>query len=234
MLQQTHSFTGLGKGQALRSALLTLAIVSAAVWQQATLGLNTDVSWLMIVGERILGGARLYVDIFEVNPPASVWLYLPQMALVQVTGLHAEAVVAASVFLMTGLALLLSAAILLKTGTVSAARALRLLPVVTAILLFVPGAGFAQREQWAVLFLMPWLALMVARQRRTHVPWPLVLAAGVGAGITMAIKPPFALAVGLPFLWSAWRQRHWPALFRLEALAAGSVAAAYVLAVVLL
>ena len=53
-------------------ALLALA----AIVQQSMIGLDTDVSWLITVGEKVLDGQRLYIDIFEVNPPASVLIYL--------------------------------------------------------------------------------------------------------------------------------------------------------------
>src|SRR5690606_32249232 len=34
-------------------------------------GLNADLSWLLTVTERMLLGQRLYVDIYELNPPMS-------------------------------------------------------------------------------------------------------------------------------------------------------------------
>ena len=76
--------------------LVSLAVVVGAVWQQATLGLNPDTSWLITVSERMLAGDRLYVDVFELNPPASVLLTLPPVVLAQWVGLRPEAVLVCS------------------------------------------------------------------------------------------------------------------------------------------
>ena len=54
--------------------------------QQSLIGLDTDVSWLITVGEKMLDGQRLYIDIFEVNPPASVWIYFPGIAVARAIG----------------------------------------------------------------------------------------------------------------------------------------------------
>src|SRR3990170_6008744 len=75
---------------------ITALVVAAAILQQSLIGLDTDVSWLITVGERVLAGERLYVDIFEVNPPASVWIYLPLVWLAEIAGAKPEAVVAAA------------------------------------------------------------------------------------------------------------------------------------------
>ncbi|GAA4038950.1 hypothetical protein GCM10022281_19740 [Sphingomonas rosea] len=198
-------------------------VVLFAIGQQVRLGLNTDVSWLMIVADRLLGGATLYRDIFEVNPPASVWLYLPQVALANALGIRAEAVVAGSVFVTAGLSMGLAAGIA-KPDRRDAAR---LMPVVAAVLLVMPGAAFAQREQFAVIFLLPWLALCLARAERRPVRAWLAVAAGVGAGVAVAIKPPFAAAAGLPLLWTAWTMRAWRPLVAPESLAAALVVIAY-------
>ena len=36
---------------------------------QVLLRVNVDVAWLLTVGEKMLDGQRLYVDILETNPP---------------------------------------------------------------------------------------------------------------------------------------------------------------------
>jgi len=51
-----------------------LAALAAIAIQSLLVPIDADVSWLITVCERVLSGDRLYVDILEVNPPASVWL----------------------------------------------------------------------------------------------------------------------------------------------------------------
>src|SRR6476646_9822597 len=65
----------------------------AALLQSTLIPLDGDISWLITVSERVLDGQRLYVDVIEVNPPASVWLYLPWVALARLLGARPEAVI---------------------------------------------------------------------------------------------------------------------------------------------
>src|SRR5215204_4209490 len=74
--------------------LILAAAAAAAAIQSFLIPLDCDVSWLITVSEKLLAGQRLYVDVIEPNPPASVWLYLPAVWLADRLGLHAEAVVA--------------------------------------------------------------------------------------------------------------------------------------------
>ena len=79
---------------------LPLALVCAvAVLLRHSTDDNPDVSWGLTMAERWLDGARLYVDIIKVNPPATVFLYVPPVALARLTGLRAEFFVDALVLL---------------------------------------------------------------------------------------------------------------------------------------
>ncbi|MFH1341596.1 MAG: hypothetical protein ABIL01_10380 [Pseudomonadota bacterium] len=60
--------------------LIAILFVAAIALRQV-LAANTDVSRLLTVGERVLGGQRLYVDVFETNPPMAVLVYLPTIVI---------------------------------------------------------------------------------------------------------------------------------------------------------
>lgn len=193
-----------------------------------------DVSWLLVVGERVLDGARLYVDIIEVNPPASLFLYLPAVWLGRVTGVAAEWFVLA----MTTLTFLVSAwsvrAILHAAGLSPRPGVAALAAVVAFVLL--PGESFAQREHFAVLFIVPALALIVARMEGAHAKGVVApgvssaFLAGVAAGAAVCIKPQFGVALLLPQLYAAWRVRSLSPLLHLENWSALAVVVAYVAA----
>ena len=70
-------------------------LAAAILIQSNLIPVDADVSWLITVCERVLGGERLYVDIIEANPPASVWLYIPAVWFAQLLGWRPEAVVVA-------------------------------------------------------------------------------------------------------------------------------------------
>lgn len=205
-----------------------VAIVAAALLQQALTALDCDVSWLITTAERMLDGARLYRDIEEVNPPASVLLYVPPVAIGALLGLKPEIV---TVALVTGLALL---------SLHHAARLLALPPTrstpyiaaaVAFFLLVLPADLFAQREHVALIAGLPMLVLLVARSRRSPVRRADGWSAGLAAGIMIAIKPHLALALILPALWLVIRQRSLAAVRTPEWVAAALLCAAYLLVV---
>jgi len=127
-------------------AALFAAFAAIAI-QSLWIPLDADVSWLITVCERVLSGDRLYVDILELNPPASVWLYMPFVWLARAIGVRPEAAVAgafvagglASAFATLRIARLLDFTLKLPWLAIA-------LPVITLVL---PMALFAQREHRA-------------------------------------------------------------------------------------
>lgn len=205
-----------------------LAIVIAALLQQALSSLDCDVSWLITTAERMLDGARLYRDIEEVNPPASVLLYVPPVAIGALFGLRPEIV---TVALVTGLALLS----LHHAARILALPPARSTPLVGAAcafsLLVLPADLFAQREHVALIASLPILALIAARWRSLPVRTADTWAAGLAAGIMVAIKPHLALALILPALGLVARQRSLTAVRTPEWIALALVCVAYLLVV---
>jgi hypothetical protein len=211
-------------------AVLGIAVVAVAL--RTMLRPNVDVGWLLTVGEKVLDGQRLYVDVLETNPPASTLLYLPAILLARATGFLPERVLDLLCVLGTGLSLWLAGRALAGAGLLRGLSGTFLVVSAAAILLVVPLDNFGQREHIAAICLLPALAVMAARvERSAPEPW-LALLAGLGAGITMAIKPHFVAAVAAPEIYVLLRLRSLRPLLRLENLAAAAVVLAYGAAVV--
>ena len=178
-----------------------LAIVIQALW----ITIDADVSWLITVSERVLSGDRLYVDIFELNPPASVWLYLPLVWLAQAIGAKPEAVVAGA-FVAGGLASTFATLRVCARLDYESSRPWlsAALPFITLV---VPMALFAQREHAALLLALPTLAAVALMAHGATLRKRLVFATGLAAGLMVVIKPYFLFAVAFPGLWAAWKRR---------------------------
>lgn len=201
--------------------ILAACLLIALSGQALLIPVDADVSWLITVSERVLAGQRLYVEIFEVNPPASVWLYLPQVALAQALGLRPEAVIVA-----VAAALAFASATLTLRLAEGLGRSRLLAAGLGFVALILPGGLFAQREHYALLLALPLCALLAQRPLLARSALP----GGIAAGAIMAIKPHFALALALPAALAWRRTRDWRA-FPIAALAAGAVLAAYALAI---
>ncbi len=218
----------LGAGEDV-AALLGLAIVALTAIQQATLGINPDTSWLITVSERVLAGDRLYVDVFELNPPASVLLTMPALALSTLLPFRPEALLVAMVIALAIGSTRLFLRALHRAGllTAEAAPWLRLATLFSLLLLV--GFNFAQREHVALIACLPWLGLMAVRASGAVPDRSLLLLAGLGAGLTAAIKPHFLLVLLLPLAAAAWRRRSPACLIAPETVVLGLVLLAYLL-----
>lgn len=207
-------------------------IVAASVAVHLATPLPGDVSWLLTVCERMLAGQTLYVDITELNPPMSVWLYLPWVWLAHRIGAAPEAIVALAAIAIGLIAIAVSGRIL-ATGGLLASRSAWWI-VATLMLLLAPVSNFAQREHFAVMAVLPMLAAIAVRAQGLKPGVASRVAAGVGGGLAMAIKPHFALAILLPALYAAVRARSVRSIFAMECVVAGAVFVAYVAAAAVL
>ncbi|MBV1701314.1 MAG: hypothetical protein KGQ46_05775 [Hyphomicrobiales bacterium] len=205
-------------------------------WLQPSVTLVSDVSWIISLCERLLQGGRLYTDIWEVNPPATVWLYLPFVALAQALGLRPETVINGEVWLLAAAMLGLVRVILAPTPWLARQDGVTLFWLAALILLVLPVNYFGEREHFCVLLILPALALCLrynADPQATPLFNSLFLQslAGICAGIAIAIKPPIGLSLALPYLGLCWHQKSLKYLWTTQVLAAAGLLVAYGLAI---
>ncbi|TKA98681.1 MAG: hypothetical protein E5W67_00495, partial [Mesorhizobium sp.] len=105
-----------------------------------------------------------------------------------------------------------------------------------SILCFMPDQ-FGQREHFALIAILPWVALQCTRQRTPDFSAGSRLehmVAGFGAAVGVMVKPPyFALAFMLPSLCLAVERRSLKPLFVVENVLGAAIVAAYVASIAL-
>ena len=88
------------------TSLLMVGIVFLiAIGLRQIVPLNTDVSWLLVVCERMLDGQHLYGDIIEINPPMAAFAYLPGVALARLLDVDPRHVIDAQLLLLAAASL---------------------------------------------------------------------------------------------------------------------------------
>jgi len=204
-----------------------VGILALAVLLRLIIGPNMDVSWLITVGEKMLDGQRLYVDLIEVNPPASVYLYFPTVLVERAIGLPAEIGVDALVFFAACCSIFLAGRILDAAKLLDGMDCWKLAAGTLAVLILLPTRSFSEREHIAVMTLLPFIALLTVRAQGLPVAPVSVLIASIGAGLTMVIKPHFALPIGMAILTAAFCARSLRPIFAIENWIAGALAVLY-------
>ena len=187
--------------------------------------INCDVAWGLTMSEKLLDGQRLYIDILETNPPMTIWLHMPAVALSRATGLSADSLQILLTFLFLVTCLGLSRRILAKARLGRLAFAFTLSGAVALTLPWL--ATISEREHWALAALTPIIAIQIVHCTRRNTSLRLRMIAGGLAGLAVAIKPVFALCVVAPALYTAWRSGSVRDLLRREYWITAGVSLAY-------
>ena len=185
-----------------------IAIVALGAGAEFVTFARSDTAFLLYAAERVLDGARLYVDVVEINPPLIVALNLPAVLLARAFGVSDIAMYRALVTLALLGALAFADWSLRRTLDAGSDRLRRRLVLVLAFALFLaPGNDFGQREHLLIALALPWVLLAVGRVSGRPAPAGPALAAGVLAGLGLAIKPHFLLVWAAVEGYAAWRLR---------------------------
>lgn len=216
--------------------LCSLVLAISIYWQQRW-GTVADTSWLITVGERVLSGERLYVDLIEANPPFSVWMYMPAIAAARLAGTAPEVLVHAYVYLICALGLGFAALMARRAGFAENAGLLALLPAFFALLILFPGNAFTERDHLGAALLAPLLVLTAWRIAADAGEQPsrqIAVLAGLAGSIIALVKPYYVVAIIGPALYLAWRKRSLRPLFGIEYWSAAAICLVYLGAILLI
>ena len=158
-------------------------MLAAAVPWQMRWGVIPDTSWAITMSEKVLAGSRLYVDLFEVNPPFTPWLFMPAVALAHALGISPEAVIHIYAYAICLLGLGFAVRI---ASLASFAEPHPVLDVaaVPGTVDHSSGNAFSEREHLGIALFLPLLVLMAWRAAPTEgrtPSLPIAVLAGLSA-----------------------------------------------------
>jgi len=204
-----------------------VAVFALAACVRGVLDIHPDVSWGLTMAEKVLDGQKLYVDVIEPNPPATMFLYVVPAWLARLAGLRAEFVVGALGLFAAALSLWLAGRILVSAKLLADRDGWVLATIAAAALTILPAATFGEREHIGLIVFLPFLAASAARAAGRRLDLPMVIVAGIGAGITVVLKPHFVAAIVATAAASAICARSWRPLLAIENWTAAAVAITY-------
>jgi len=188
----------IGRADARIAAVAIPLLLTIALLLLAPIGFSTDVAWQFWVAHRLRDGAVLYRDIMETNPPLWFWMAIPMDAIAGATGLAPER----TLTIALGLAAVLSLAVTERLlDPIPAGRKIALLLGAALLMLVMPLGDTGQREQYALIAALPYVALAAARRRGRVVDARLAVAIGIGGALGFALKHYF---LGVPVLLEMW------------------------------
>ena len=185
-----------------------IAIVALGAAAEIATFARTDIAFMLYAAERVVGGARLYVDVVEINPPLIIALNLPAVLLSRALGISdILAYRALTIATLAGALAFANWSLrwILGPGVDTLRRGLVL--VLAFALFLAVGNDFGQREHLLVALALPYVLLAVGRVGGRAAPVGPAVAAGVLAGVGLAIKPHFLLVWVAVEGYACWRLR---------------------------
>ena len=125
---------------------------------------RTDIAFMLYAAERVVGGARLYVDVVEINPPLIIALNLPAVLLSRLLGISdILAYRALTIATLAGALAFANWSLRRILDPGGDALRHRLVLVLAFALFLAVGNDFGQREHLLAALALPYLLLAVGR-----------------------------------------------------------------------
>jgi hypothetical protein len=160
--------------------------------------ITNDVVWQFWIARQMLGGAKLYTDIWELNPPLWFWSALPIQWLGEYLHVQPLRILILLIVAMGAL----SAYLVGRLGQfASAPRRCGIILLTFLVTVPMPLYDFGQREQLALICALPYAALAANRYTRTPISIPLAILIGLMSAYGFALKHYFVVVPLLLELW---------------------------------
>lgn len=212
--------------------MIVLVLFFVSIKLQSLLLLNTNVSWLIDAGQRLIHGGTYTQNFFTPYPPIALLFYAPMTALSKWFGFTLVKMTRFYLYALTTGLLLFSYYLTREHFDEDDPFAASLFFVALGLVFYIlPVNEFGLRHHLTVILVMPYLLLTASRLRaKTPRAW-LSLIVGVLAGLGFVLNITFALVWILIEGLLAIRTRRWFSWMRLESLCVASIIIAYVASV---
>lgn len=203
---------------------------------QIDYALREDVTWLVEAGQRLLNGGRYVTDVFEVNPPLSILLYLPLAISTDIS--HSSLPYAFFIYIIaltTIFACLTNAVIKRYEFLNGQERAVFIAGYVLACTALPLWVEFGQREQIIFMGILPMILLQIGMTfsptvKRGPEFWPVM----VLGSVAMLIKPHYGVFAAVIMLLRMIRQRRVSVMFDRDFIVLEALTVLYVIGTIIL
>src|SRR3990167_1335495 len=197
---------GVSKTQKIYFFIALLFIYALAIIIQSHSLLKSDNLWLLYLARAVTHGKNYGTDFFEVNPPLSFLLYMPEIFIEKILPVSHVLGLQIYIFLCATLSLFICHILSKKLFNDPHAKfGWALLLIIAFSYLILPFHEFGQREHFFVMLTLPYILLAACRLQGTTINFKFVFLIGLLAGIGFSIKPFFFATFFLIEGYVAWQ-----------------------------
>jgi hypothetical protein len=206
--------------------LVLAALLAAAASFYSGGELHHDPSFLLVATGRWLGGATLYRDIVEINPPWIFYLTAPSVIAARLLAISPSVAFITFVCALAGASLVWCWRLLARVASLSLGTRYAIITAAFAALIVTPGYNFGQREHVFIILALPYFVATGFTPAGLRPGASEKIALGLYAVLGIALKPYFIIPAALAGAFLCWQQRSFRPLFGLAnlAIAAGLIA----------
>ena len=221
--------------RAAAAFLPVLAVLGPWLFALMGTSLNTNHAWLTICAQRLLDGGKPLTDFYEPNPPLSIMLYVPGVLLARLTGIPVWYMPYIVGLAAMALSILAVRTLLRRWPVLDEAERMAFIGAYAgASTLLASRMFFAERDEYVVWGLLPFLIAQLAVTRAAPLPRWLLWAVFLPGAAAILIKPHYVLLPAVLILHRmAVRRKFFSVLIDADVLALLAAAGAYALAVAL-
>lgn len=188
MLKKTHSTI-----KSVSFLFLILLICSAGIILQSNIYMSHDVSWHILIANRLLHGGTYTNDFMDISPPAIMYSKIPIIWLMNSMSLTMPLALRIYMFLMSFVSLLLCWKVL-NVLCDKKDFFYYALPITLSFIFFcLPLRELGQRDNMVLVLTMPWFFAYVADIRHRTLSLLLRTIIAISAGIGFLIHIPYFL-----------------------------------------
>lgn len=173
--------------------ILTLCALAPWLIIQMNSSINGDTAWLLVAAQRLLDGGTFFHDVFELNPPLSVYIHYPAVWIASLTGAPLYYAVYAYFILLIAISATATHRLLQCYNFLNPEQRFFILLGFIIGATIIPSVSFGEREHLVFLGLFPFVLVQHALTNGISIPsrlkWPVLI---VGS-IAIVLKPHFGI-----------------------------------------
>ncbi len=168
---------------------------------------KTDIAILSNFAERMISGEKIAQGYYEVNPPLSMIIYIPQIWLKQLFGIPVYYGHTAYVCALIALSSALSWGLLRRIPILGIRVSLLILGLFVIGNFVVPNYSFGDRDHLIILGLTPFVLAQAGLHFKAGIPRRLLIPGLIFGTLAVLIKPHYGLIPTVLMLWRFWQHK---------------------------